>query len=72
MEKNAPEGTSFNSIDNFKFVTDSMLFGLGQKLRKVGFLTEMISDREQLIKFCEKNSDYTALTAGKGYKQVIF
>lgn len=49
-----------------------MLFGLGLKLRKVGFLTEMISDREKLIKFCEDNPDYTALSAGKGYKQVIF
>lgn len=49
-----------------------MLFGLGAKLRKVGFLTEMIGDRDKLIKFCEDNPDFTALSTGKAYKQVIF
>lgn len=68
-EKSVP-GTRFRSVNDFRFVMDSMLFGLGKKLRKCGFETEFIPDREKLLKFCKTHSDYTVISAGKAYRQV--
>lgn len=50
---------------------DSMLFGLGKHLRKCGFKTELIGNREELLKFCLTNPKYIAVSTGKGFRQVL-
>uniref|UniRef100_A0A915DX15 3'-5' exonuclease domain-containing protein n=1 Tax=Ditylenchus dipsaci TaxID=166011 RepID=A0A915DX15_9BILA len=59
-----------HTSDDYMFVMDSMLFGLGQRMRKCGFSTHMIADREKLIKYCEEHPNALAVSAGKGFKQI--
>ncbi|KAI1724277.1 3'-5' exonuclease domain-containing protein [Ditylenchus destructor] len=58
------------TVKDYKFVMDNMLFGLGAQLRRCGFYTECMNDREQLIKYCEKHKDVLAISTGKGFKQL--
>lgn len=58
------------TVDDFHFVMDSMLFGLGKFLRKCGFKTELIANRENLLKYCIKNPKCIAVSTGKGFRQV--
>lgn len=57
-------------MDDFHFVMDSMLFGLGKYLRKCGFKTELIRKREELLKYCIENRECIAISTGKGFRQV--
>ncbi|KAI1716488.1 3'-5' exonuclease domain-containing protein [Ditylenchus destructor] len=58
------------TVKDYKFVMDNMLFGLGAQLRRCGFYTECMNEREQLIKYCEKHKDVLAISTGKGFKQL--
>uniref|UniRef100_A0A914LFT2 3'-5' exonuclease domain-containing protein n=1 Tax=Meloidogyne incognita TaxID=6306 RepID=A0A914LFT2_MELIC len=60
------------SINDVRFVVDSMLFGLGKVLRKCGFDTRLIGDRKKIVEFCqmENNKDFIVLSTGKGHKQL--
>ncbi|KAL3104218.1 hypothetical protein niasHS_002245 [Heterodera schachtii] len=62
----------FRTIGDVRFIVDSMLFGLGKRLRKCGFDTRMIGDREQIVEFCKQSKDekFVVLSAGKGHKQL--
>lgn len=60
------------SINDVRFVVDSMLFGLGKVLRKCGFDARFIGDRKKIVEFCqmENNEDFIVLSTGKGHKQL--
>uniref|UniRef100_A0A914GUH8 3'-5' exonuclease domain-containing protein n=1 Tax=Globodera rostochiensis TaxID=31243 RepID=A0A914GUH8_GLORO len=62
----------FRSIREVRFIADSMLFGLGKHLRKCGFDTRLIGERDQIVEFCKQsqNNGFVVLSTGKGYKQL--
>lgn len=62
----------YKSINDVRFITDSMLFGLGKHLRRCGFDTLLIADREKIMEYCtqEANRNVVVLSTGKGHKQV--
>uniref|UniRef100_A0A183BYW2 Mut7-C domain-containing protein n=1 Tax=Globodera pallida TaxID=36090 RepID=A0A183BYW2_GLOPA len=62
----------FRSIREVRFIADAMLFGLGKHLRKCGFDTRMIGERDQIIEFCKQsqNDGFVVLSTGKAYKQL--
>lgn len=62
----------FRQIKDCQFVVDSMLFGLGRKLRKCGFETKMIAERDKLVEFCQYNSNYFVLSTGRAFQKVMF
>uniref|UniRef100_A0A915EKV2 3'-5' exonuclease domain-containing protein n=1 Tax=Ditylenchus dipsaci TaxID=166011 RepID=A0A915EKV2_9BILA len=70
VQATKPVGTKPRTVNDTKFALDSMLFGLGKWIRICGFETKHISDRVRLIKFCEENPEFYAVSAGKAFKEI--